>query len=215
MSQCLVLTKYLPGWLRRCGGVGRVQVSGPEVEWRVQCWSHCRRPMSLAGQWRTPLTLLPFRGPWTDMSVIDLEGPCVACLGSAEYIPSFNLYNWANYSCERPNNAIHQSGFSSKQEWAAQCQGVNSKSQRKQRVSGAVWLSNWEGVLDSVLVRLWEKRRRDKNERMGDCACVCVYSCVCVCIAAQTLRGPGGTETPNECVFVLRTPHTSVYLDTG
>lgn len=44
----------------------------------------------------------------------------MACLGSAEYIPSFNLYNRANYSCERPNNTIHQSGFSGKQEWAAQ-----------------------------------------------------------------------------------------------
>lgn len=76
-------------------------------------------------------------------------------------------------------------------------------------------MSNWEGVLDPVLVQLGEKKKKDKNERMGGCARACVYSCVCVCIAAQTLRGPVGTETPNECVFVLRTPHTSVYLDTG
>ena len=34
----------------------------------------------------------------------------MACLGSAKYILSFNLYNRANYSRGRPNNTIHQSG---------------------------------------------------------------------------------------------------------
>lgn len=43
------------------------------------------------------------------IEVLLTQGPCVACLGSAEYISSVNLYNTANYSQGRPNNTIHQS----------------------------------------------------------------------------------------------------------
>lgn len=42
---------------------------------------------------------------------------------------------------------------------------------------------------------------------------LCVLVCVRVCASQCKQYGSGGTETPNECVFVLQTPHTSVYLN--
>lgn len=55
----------------------------------------------------------------------------------------------------------------------------------------------------------WEIK---KTECRGKCACI-FY--VCVCVSVLKHYGSGGTETPNECVFVLQTPHTSVYLNMG
>lgn len=42
-----------------------------------------------------------------------------------------------------------------------------------------------------------------------------VFVCTCVCASLRKHYGSGGTQTPNECVFVLQTPHTSVYLNMG
>ena len=52
------------------------------------------------------------------IAVFLTQGPCVACLGSAEHIPSFNLYNAANYSEEGQTMRSISQG-QGKQAWPA------------------------------------------------------------------------------------------------
>lgn len=42
-----------------------------------------------------------------------------------------------------------------------------------------------------------------------------MYVFVCLRASLGKHYRSAGTETPNECVFVLQTPHTSVYLNMG
>lgn len=52
---------------------------------------------------------------------------------------------------------------------------------------------------------------RKKSKRVRET----VHVFVCLCASLHKHYRSGGTETPNECVFVLQTPHTSVYLNMG
>lgn len=83
------------------------------------------------------------------IEVLLTQGPCVACLGSAEYISSVNLYNTANYSQGRPNNTIHQSRERLGGGRWPECKPTNLG---MPRVSSSVWLCYLVGVNFAVLL---------------------------------------------------------------
>lgn len=63
----------------------------------------------------------------------------------------------------------------------------------------------------SVSLRKTEKERLKKKKQMRETT----HVFVCLCASLGKYDGSAGTETPNECVFVLQTPHTFVYLNMG